>query len=121
MIFLYLTLLPTLIALLLLFFNDSFKKRYDAKKTIPVLLVFLIGEFLFITQENWFIHNNSHIEMFPLKYILTLAIMYVFTPIAVLYVNKIYKEKTFFANIWVRIFLAILLLVLIVLPFLFIV
>lgn len=116
--YLYLSLIPTLITVLLLFFSKSFKKRYDVKKAIPVLVTLFIGELISITHEVWFMYNNSQVKMYSLKYLLSLSVIYISTPILVLFVNKVCNGKTIFENRWVRIILTILLLGLIVLPFL---
>lgn len=116
--YLYLSLIPTLITILMLFFGKNFKKRYDVKKTIPVLVTLFIGELISITHEVWFMYNNPQMKMYSLKYLLSLSAFYICTPILVLYVNKVCNGKTVFENRWVRISLTILLLVLIVLPFL---
>lgn len=111
--YLYLSLIPTLIAILLLFFNKSFKKRYDIKRTIPVLVVILIGELISITHEVWFMYNGSQINMYSLKYLLSLFAIYISAPILVLFVNKIYKENTVFRSKWLRVILSMLWLALI--------
>ena len=111
--YLYLSLIPTLIAILLLFFNKSFKKRYDIKRTIPVLVVILIAELISITHEVWFMYNGSQINMYSLKYLLSLFAIYISAPILVLLVNKIYKENTVFRSKWLRVILSMLWLALI--------
>ena len=111
--YLYLSIIPTLITILLLFFNKSFKKWYDIKKTIPVLVTLFIGELISITHEVWFMYNGSQINMYSLKYLLSLSAIYISAPILVLFVNKVYKENTVFRSKWLRVLLSVLWLVLI--------
>ena len=85
MLYIYLSLIPTLLAILMLFFNKSFKNKYNIKKAIPILSILLIVESISITREYWFSYNSSP------KYLIALSIIYIVAPIFVLCTNKAYK------------------------------
>ena len=109
--FLYLSIIPTLIAISMLFFNKDFRERYE-KKSISILFVLLIGQLISIIREVWFMYNSPN-NMSSLKYLIALSGVYISAPILVLYVNKVYKVNTFFRSKWFRVVLSILWLALI--------
>lgn len=87
MLYIYLSLIPTLLAILMLFFNKRFKNRYNVKKAIPILSILLIVESVSITRESWFSYNSSP------KYLIALSMIYICAPILILCTNKVYKYE----------------------------
>ena len=87
--FLYLSIIPTLITILMLTFNKDFKVKYE-KKSVPILAVLLIGQIISIIREVWFMYN-SPVNMSSLRYLIALSGVYILSPILVLCLNKIYK------------------------------
>lgn len=87
--FLYLSIIPTLIAILMLVFNKHLKERYK-KRSVHILIILLISQVISIVHERLFIYHN-HNNMISLKYLIALSCVYTLSPILVLCVNKVYK------------------------------
>lgn len=110
MAYLYLTLIPTLIAIALLFFGKNISKKYNVKRTVPILLVFLMAKLIFISYGVWSIYKwprtniSAHYSLWQILY---LAFIFVLFPIIVLYQNKINRKETIFDKKWVQILCAI--------------
>lgn len=84
--FLYLSIIPTLIAILMLIFNKDFKVKYE-KKSVSILAVLLIGQVISIIREVWFMYNST-VNMSSLRYLIALSLLYTLSPVLVLCLNK---------------------------------
>lgn len=84
--FLYLSIIPTLIAILMLIFNNDFKVKYE-KKSVSILAVILIGQIISIIREVWFMYNST-VNMSSLRYLIALSGVYILSPVLVLCFNK---------------------------------
>lgn len=84
--FLYLSIIPNLIAILMLIFNNDFKVKYE-KKSVYILIILLIGQIISIMREVWFMYN-SPINMSSLRYLIALSGVYILSPVLVICLNK---------------------------------
>ena len=84
--FLYLSIIPNLIAILMLIFNKGFKEKYE-KKCISILVILLISQLISIIREVWFMYN-SPVNMSSLRYLIALSGVYILSPVLVLCLNK---------------------------------
>lgn len=84
--FLYLSIIPNLIAILMLTFNNDFKVKYE-KKSVSILAILLIGQIISIIREVWFMYN-SPVNMSSLRYLIALSCVYILSPVLVLCLNK---------------------------------
>ena len=113
----YLVLVPNVIAIMLLIFNKNFSKRYNLKKAIPTLLIYIILGIEIICRHNidrFFSKNYAGIGW--AIYLYTLVI-FLISPFFILYSCNIKRGKTVYDKWWFKILLFILLMV----PFLLIV
>lgn len=84
--FLYLSIIPNLIAIFMLFFNKDFKEKYE-KKSVYILIILLIGQLISIIRGVWFMYN-SPVNMGSLRYLIALSCVYILSPVLVLCLNK---------------------------------
>lgn len=87
--FLYLSIIPTLIAILMLVFNKHLKERYK-KRSVHILIILLMSQLISIIRETWLMYNRPN-NMSSLECIIATSIVFVLSPILVLCVNKVYK------------------------------
>lgn len=81
-----LSIIPNLIAILMLIFNKDFKVKYE-KKSVYILIILLIGQIISIMREVWFMYN-SPVNMSSLRYLIAISSVYILSPVLVICINK---------------------------------
>ncbi len=101
----YLVLVPNVIAIMLLIFNKNFSKRYNLKKAIPTLLIYIILGIELIYRHNidsFFSKNYADIGRPICLYTL---VMYLISSFFTLYSCDVKRGKTIYDKLWFRILL----------------
>ena len=112
--YVYLSLIPTIIAIAFLIFNTDVQKKYNTKKAginLFAYIIIMVLDFSWHIISNCYIFPKSGISQYPWWFFLIVFGAGILAPIVILSRQKINRKETIFDKMWFRILLAMIIVI----------